>query len=260
MKHLLSTTALAAVLAVAGAGLAQAQTQDRPAGGAAQTGQATTGGAQIGVQQPAPQVTVQQPAPQVTVQQPAPQVTVQQPEPRVTVQQAPPQVQVQQSGEPRVNVQRQGEPQVNVQTQGQPQVRTVQPGQQPAGATATQQGAARQGAAATAAGVPLASVQDLVGTNVVGANGQDAGEIQNLLIDQSGNVRAAVVEWGGFLGIGQRQAVVPMDQIQMGAGSNDRARLNLTREQLEALPRYDRNALNDYGTRYGWGDGVRAFR
>nr|WP_264185618.1 PRC-barrel domain-containing protein [Roseicella aerolata] len=101
----------------------------------------------------------------------------------------------------------------------------------------------------------------MVGTNVVGADGKDAGEIQNLLIDGSGQVRAAVVEWGGFLGIGERSAAVPIDRIQLGAaGSNDRARLTMTREELERLPRYDRNRVGEYGREQGWGDGIRLFR
>ena len=130
------------------------------------------------------------------------------------------------------------------------------------GAAPAQSGGAAQLAAASpaAAGVPLQSVQSLVGTNVIGANGREAGEIENLLIDRGGQVRGAVVEWGGFLGIGERRAVVPISQIQFGAGNNDRARLEMTREQLEQLPRYERDRLAEYGTRYGWGEGLRLFR
>jgi hypothetical protein len=68
------------------------------------------------------------------------------------------------------------------------------------------------------------------------------------------------VEWGGFLGIGERRAVVPINQLQFGTGNNDRARLEMTREQLEQLPRYERDRLAEYGTRYGWGEGLRLFR
>jgi len=211
---------------------------------------------QVSVQQPPPQVSVRQPEPQVSVRQPEPQVTVRQPEPQVRVQQAQPQVQVQSRGEPQVQVQQTGQAQVRVVERDQAQVRTTERDQ--ASATGTGQGIV--GRQAAAMGVPLTSVQDLVGTNLVGANGRDAGEIQNLLIDRAGNVRAAVVEWGGFLGLGDREAVVPLDQIQLGANASDPARMNLTREQLEALPRYDRNALNDYGTRFGWGEGVRTYR
>lgn len=124
------------------------------------------------------------------------------------------------------------------------------------GAAAAGAGAAAQPAAA---GVPLQRVTNLIGTNVVGTNGRDAGEVENLLLDRSGNVRAAVVEWGGFLGIGERRAAVPIEQIRFGA-PNERARLEMTREQLEQLGNFDRSNLGQYGARYGWGDGVRLYR
>jgi hypothetical protein len=157
-----------------------------------------------------------------------------------------------------VTVQRQGEPQVNVTE------RERQQQQAATGTTATpapaQSGGTQRAAVTPSAGVPLASISALVGTNVAGATGQDAGEVENLLIDKAGNVRAAVVEWGGFLGIGQRRAMVPIEEIELGAGPQDRARLNMTREELEALPRYDRNNINEYASSQGWGEGVRLFR
>ena len=226
-------------------------------------------GAQIAVQQRAPQVNVQQPAPQVTVQQPLPQVTIQQPPPQVTVNQPQPQVTVQQA-KPQVHVQQQGQPQVNVERQGQPQVHVQQPAKngQNTGATNTPASAQSSGNVQHAAvspgtaGLPLARVQNLIGTNVVGADGKDAGEVQNLLIDGSGQVRAAVVEWGGFLGIGERSAAVPVDRIQLGAtnSSNDRARLNMTKDELEKLPRYDSSHASDYGREQGWGNSIRLYR
>jgi sporulation protein YlmC with PRC-barrel domain len=107
--------------------------------------------------------------------------------------------------------------------------------------------------------MPLSRVSNLVGTNVVGTNGRDAGEVENLLIDGNGQVRAAVVEWGGFLGIGTREAVVPIEQLQFGA-AGERVRMELNREQLEALPRYEAGRLADYGRERGWGEGVRLQR
>lgn len=257
------------------------------------TAEATMGGAQQGVQvqqaqpqvrvqQPAPQITVQQqqpqitvtqPPPQVAIQQPPPQVNIEQPEPRVTVQQAEPQVRVQQA-QPQVNVQRPGEPQVTVRREGEPQVNVQQQqadgrqqatAEQRTGATATRPAPAQSGsqaqpaAASPAAGVPLQSVQALIGTNVVGTNGREAGEVRNLLMDSQGRVRAAVVEWGGFLGIGSREAMVPIERIRLGQG-NERAQLTMSREELEALPRYDRDRIADYGRERGWGDGLRLYR
>lgn len=53
--------------------------------------------------------------------------------------------------------------------------------------------------------------------------------------------------------------MVPMEQIQLGA-EGERARIKLTREQVEALPRYDRDRLVDLGPERGWGEGLRLFR
>lgn len=207
-------------------------------------------GARIAVQQQAPQVTVQQPAPQVTVQQPQPQITVQQPPPQVTVQQPQPQVTVQQA-QPQVHVQQQGQPQVTVQ---QGQQHSSSQGNTNSTTTNTQRNATNQQAAAANAGVPLTRVQSLVGTNVVGADGKDAGEVQNLLIDSTGQVRAAIVQWGGFLGLGESSAAVPIDRIQLGASGNERARINMTKEELERLPRYEKGNAASYGRDQGWGD------
>ena len=255
---------------MAGTAMGQQQVQVQP------------GQPQVSVQQPAPQITVQQPQPditvvqpppQVTVQQPQPQVTVQQPQPQVTVRQARPDVTVLQSGQPDVTVRQPGEPEVTVRRPVEPQV-TVQErdaqrqqgsAEQRAGATSATPAPAQSGsraqptAASPAAGVPLQSVQALIGTNVVGTTGRDAGEVRNLLIDNQGRVRAAVVEWGGFLGIGSREAMVPIERIRLGQG-NERAQLAMTREELEALPRYDRDRVADYGRERGWGEGLRLYR
>lgn len=208
---------------------------------------------QITVQQQQPRITVTQPPPQVTIQQAEPRVTVQQAQPQVRVQQAEPQVQVLQPGQPQVTVQRQVEPQVTAQ--GQAGAR--QPAGQGSAAPTAPGGAQPQQPAAS--GMPLQSVQALVGTNVQGANGRDAGEVRNLLLDGEGRVRAAVIEWGGFLGIGTREALVPIERIRLGQG-NDPARLEMTRDELEALPRYDRDNVGAYGRDRGWGTGLRLWR
>jgi sporulation protein YlmC with PRC-barrel domain len=234
-------------------------------GGSADSTNSTSGGSpSAGAAGSGAQITVQQSQPQITVTQPQPQVTVTQPQPQVTVRQAEPQVTVQQQGQPQVTVQRQGEPQVTVQRPNQPAAAngSSQRSGTTAAPTPSQSGGSQpqQAAVTSSGGIALQSVQDMVGKNVVGSNGRDAGEVQNLLIDSAGRVRAAVIEWGGFLGIGDRQAMVPIDRIQLSPGGNDRARLNMTRDELEALPRYERDRVADYGRQQAWGDGLRLYR
>jgi hypothetical protein len=127
-----------------------------------------------------------------------------------------------------------------------------------AGATTAAPGTVSAGP--TTASVPLQRVTSLMGTDLIGPNGEKVAEIENLLVDAQGNVRAVVVEWGGFLGIGDREALVPVDRIQLGAAANDRARIGMTREELERLPRFDRDRLAEYGREHGWGEGLRWHR
>jgi len=138
----------------------------------------------------------------------------------------------------------------------------------PIGAATTPQGNAAPGmtgagvgaaAGAAAGALTMEQARSLVGTNLTGAEGRNAGEIDNFVVDGAGQVRAAIVEWGGFLGIGERRAVVPVEQIRFGA-EGGRAQMTLTREQLEALPRYERGRLPDIARERGWGEGLRLMR
>ncbi|MBJ6126548.1 PRC-barrel domain-containing protein [Microvirga splendida] len=59
------------------------------------------------------------------------------------------------------------------------------------------------------------SASELIGKDVMGANNEDIGEIGDVLIDRNGQVRAVVVDVGGFLGIGETHVAIPMQQVQM---------------------------------------------
>lgn len=76
------------------------------------------------------------------------------------------------------------------------------------------------------------SVERMEEMDVIGANGEEIGEIDEVLMDATGRVVAVVVEVGGFLGIGEREVVIQLDQLQL---QNDRFVTILTKAQLEAL-------------------------
>ncbi|MBP0445560.1 PRC-barrel domain-containing protein [Roseomonas sp. SSH11] len=80
----------------------------------------------------------------------------------------------------------------------------------------------------------------LLDKNLVGANGKDAGHVEDLVLDRNWRVRGAVVEWGGFLGLGERRAIIPIDRIGMTNSADGRAQLNMTREELERLPVFEK--------------------
>lgn len=71
---------------------------------------------------------------------------------------------------------------------------------------------------------------------------EDLGEVDDLVFDlQSGTVTHALVNFGGFLGIGEKTIVVPWSQftVEQTADDQDVLRLNVTKEDLEAAPGVD---------------------
>src|SRR6266852_1298960 len=85
----------------------------------------------------------------------------------------------------------------------------------------------------------LHSVQGALGKEVHSDTGENLGRIVDVLVDQGGQVRAAVIDFGGFLGVGSRKIVVDWGALHFApAHERDRISLNLTRDQVSAAPEY----------------------
>jgi PRC-barrel domain len=72
--------------------------------------------------------------------------------------------------------------------------------------------------------------------NVVNPAGEKIGEVEEVLMDTSGEVVAVAVEVGGFLGIGDDDVIIQLDQLRL---ENNQLVTALTKEQIEALPKWD---------------------
>ncbi|MFL4984248.1 MAG: PRC-barrel domain-containing protein [Xanthobacteraceae bacterium] len=83
-------------------------------------------------------------------------------------------------------------------------------------------------------------VQGILGRQVLSSAGQDMGRVIDIVVDRSGQVRAAVIDFGGFLGVGNRKVAIDWNALHFApTGSKyDRITLNLTREQVSAAPEY----------------------
>ena len=79
-------------------------------------------------------------------------------------------------------------------------------------------------------------------------NGDNGGRVVDVLTDPSGKLRAAVIEYGGFLGIGSRKVAVAWNVVRFDP-SNPSAgvTVELTQEQLRQAPvfRSDKPAVVD---------------
>src|SRR3954468_6730393 len=54
----------------------------------------------------------------------------------------------------------------------------------------------------------------VVGLSVYNDNNESLGSISDLLTDKSGNIKAAVIGVGGFLGVGEHLVAIPWDKIK----------------------------------------------
>src|SRR5215203_1746808 len=54
----------------------------------------------------------------------------------------------------------------------------------------------------------------LVGLNVYNDSNESLGSINDLLMDKSGNIKAAVIGVGGFLGVGEHLVAIPLDKVK----------------------------------------------
>jgi len=66
------------------------------------------------------------------------------------------------------------------------------------------------------------------------------GRIVDVIVDRAGGVRAAVIDFGGFLGVGSRKIVVDWNALHFGqiANKGDSISLELTKEQVKSAPEY----------------------
>lgn len=80
----------------------------------------------------------------------------------------------------------------------------------------------------------------VLGRDVRSAAGEDMGRIVDVIVDRTGHVRAAAIDFGGFLGVGSRKIVVDWNALRFGkiASKKDSITLELTKAQVAAAPEY----------------------
>ena len=81
--------------------------------------------------------------------------------------------------------------------------------------------------------------QGVLGREVRSAADENMGRIIDVIVDRVGNVRAAVIDFGGFLGVGSRKIAVEWNALHFTAvDGNDRITVGFTRDQVKAAPEY----------------------
>jgi hypothetical protein len=88
--------------------------------------------------------------------------------------------------------------------------------------------------------IEAADARGVLGRDVRSPTAEDMGRIVDVIVDRAGHVRAAVIDFGGFLGVGSRKIVVDWNALHFGqiANKGESITLELTKDQVMAAPEY----------------------
>jgi len=97
---------------------------------------------------------------------------------------------------------------------------------------------------ATGSAVSAASVQGLMGKDVIGSDGEKLGTVEDVIVDPaSGEAKQLVISSGGFLGIGEKQIAIDFSQAQVTMdddGDDPQVKLqSVTQADVEGMPEFE---------------------
>lgn len=98
-------------------------------------------------------------------------------------------------------------------------------------------------------------VEKIIGSKVINVKGETLGKIEDLVVDiDTGRIVYAVLDSGGFLGIGSKLFPVPWESLA-ALPSEGIFFLNQSKEQMEKAPAFDKKNLPNMGDTH-WGEGI----
>jgi hypothetical protein len=79
----------------------------------------------------------------------------------------------------------------------------------------------------------------ILGQRVSDQEGKDVGRLVDVLVDANGVPQAAVIDYGGFMGVGNRKVAVHWSMLRFTPGDAKRKiELEMTPDQIKAAPEF----------------------
>jgi hypothetical protein len=79
-----------------------------------------------------------------------------------------------------------------------------------------------------------------MGRKVLGPDGKEIGRVVDVLVDAGSNPRAAVIDFGGFMGVGARRIAVNWSDLTFpSTGTEADIKLDLSADQIREAPSYE---------------------
>jgi sporulation protein YlmC with PRC-barrel domain len=91
-----------------------------------------------------------------------------------------------------------------------------------------------------------------MGKEIYGPDDASIGEVADLVLQEDGETRAALIDVGGFLGVGEKRVAIPFENIEVSQpadeGGEPKLTVAMTREELEALPAFEDRTMGAEST------------
>ena len=79
----------------------------------------------------------------------------------------------------------------------------------------------------------------ILGRTIRDPDGTEVGRIVDILVDDQGTPRAALIDFGGFMGVGNRRIAVAWRALKfLPAAQQHQIRLDMTADQIKETPEY----------------------
>ena len=82
----------------------------------------------------------------------------------------------------------------------------------------------------------------LIGTSVYGPDNKSIGKIDDVIVASDGQIKAAVVGVGGFLGVGEKDVAVPFNALKItrkpDSSTIDKITVSYSKDQLNNAPKF----------------------
>jgi len=95
-----------------------------------------------------------------------------------------------------------------------------------------------------------ADVKKLIGRHIQNTQGETIGDIESVYVDGTGKVDLVLVGVGGFLGLGERVVAISWKDLQVSQ-NGEKVVVNMTKDQLKAMPEYRYADTKYRGTVFG---------
>jgi hypothetical protein len=87
--------------------------------------------------------------------------------------------------------------------------------------------------------VPPEDAEAILGQRVTDAEANDLGRLVDVLVDANGQPQAAVIDFGGFMGVGNRKVAVHWSALHFyPADTKRKVTLDMTPDQIKAAPEF----------------------